>query len=957
MFTRLIFFLILLWPAMALAQSPPYIVLGEQELSGVHIYSLIQGEDEIIYAATNSGLYAFRHQKFVNLKSSPKQKGSSLFDLRFDHDGRLFCCNLSGQVFQLDGDSLQLIYEAPPEDIKTWFSYFFDDDNDLVVVDRKITKLTSSGPEIISDLTTPSKLTPEYFPVQPSGEDNYFFSNAYYRVPSLIYANSKWEEVQVGSPESLELGEIWQYFEMGEHHFLISSGGQVSSIEGVLASPEPLESDEKYYWISSTELLAVNKQRGVRMLTPVDGILTTKASFLPNTFISAATLTNAGSLLLGTFNQGVLLIPDYTLLKIPMQENSSAIAAKNDEEAFLCLQSGHIYYSNKDGLMLLDSVGWNLNQIFAHNQPFTFPGMRHERMLFNNSHDLSTGLKDMQDSGDRIYLATYLGVLVVAAEKAEILRHHPDAEIKEKEGAHYSFLSENFRCNSVHYDSTRNTLYYGDSQRTYMSREGADSAVLKYDGVDFLSVDLTMYDDVLICGTSKHGLLFFREGKLIRQWDEATGLFANSIKKVDVKAGQLFVLSQLGLQVIDLEKEQLIDVGIAEGLDQTQLIDFSLGDEFLWLLEKDGFYTMPVSNVNDRFPPPRFYVDSIVVSGMLIDPNSTPEFSYRNNSIGIYVDVRSPETIDETYIQYRLLGSQEEWKTLSPAQHEIEFLSLAPNEYTCQIKAVYRGVDSEVFEFRFMVRTPFWEQWWFYLLVGLLLAIGIGLFYRRRLRKEARIANQLRELNASRLAAIQSQMNPHFIFNSLNSIQHLVLQGDTDNSYAYITKFANLVRRTLDYSDKEMIPLEDEFKLLEVYLNLEKLRFKEELEYELIAPERMDVQVPPMLIQPFIENALVHGLLHKKGTKKLKVAFTLNDALHCVIEDNGIGRERAREIRIRQRGDHHSFSLNAIRKRFQILKEYHDDEIGYEYEDFDPETSEVVTRVTVRIPVVPGKET
>jgi LytS/YehU family sensor histidine kinase len=212
-------------------------------------------------------------------------------------------------------------------------------------------------------------------------------------------------------------------------------------------------------------------------------------------------------------------------------------------------------------------------------------------------------------------------------------------------------------------------------------------------------------------------------------------------------------------------------------------------------------------------------------------------------------------------------------------------------------------------------------------------------------------AQQINELNASKLTAIQSQMNPHFIFNSLNSIQDLILKGDVEHSYSYITTFSNLVRRTLSYSEKDFIDFDQEIKLLELYLSLEKLRFKKDFNYSINYENVDDIMIPPLLVQPFIENALVHGLLHKEGEKKLKITFELRDVLICTVEDNGVGREKAKTIRMRQNADHESFSSKAILNRFEILSAVFDGEFGYVFEDLYENDESTGTRVIMRIPI------
>ena len=205
---------------------------------------------------------------------------------------------------------------------------------------------------------------------------------------------------------------------------------------------------------------------------------------------------------------------------------------------------------------------------------------------------------------------------------------------------------------------------------------------------------------------------------------------------------------------------------------------------------------------------------------------------------------------------------------------------------------------------------------------------------------------------ASNLKALQAQMNPHFIFNALNSIQTLVLHGDVDSSYDYINKFAMLIRETLNASEQEFIPIEKEIESLETYLNLEKLRFRDDFNYKINIPNHIpNKYIPPMLIQPFIENALKHGLFHKETDRELDINITISDTLTCVIEDNGIGRAASKKINESRNADHKSYAISSIKKRLEMMQEKLKTTIGVNYEDLEENGQAVGTRVTIRIPI------
>lgn len=206
------------------------------------------------------------------------------------------------------------------------------------------------------------------------------------------------------------------------------------------------------------------------------------------------------------------------------------------------------------------------------------------------------------------------------------------------------------------------------------------------------------------------------------------------------------------------------------------------------------------------------------------------------------------------------------------------------------------------------------------------------------------------ELAASNLKALKSQMNPHFIFNSLNSIQDLILQKDTETSYDYIVLFAELVRNTLNYSNNEFIEFDKEIDFLTVYLELEKLRFGEEFTYSINHHGINGIRVPSLIIQPFLENSLKHGLLHRDGLKTLTIDFELEDKLICTIIDNGVGREESERIQKRRGGKHESFAMNAIQERLDLLSERFEGNFSFEVIDLYDYDISKGTKIIVRIP-------
>ncbi|MEP5341903.1 MAG: histidine kinase [Algibacter sp.] len=229
------------------------------------------------------------------------------------------------------------------------------------------------------------------------------------------------------------------------------------------------------------------------------------------------------------------------------------------------------------------------------------------------------------------------------------------------------------------------------------------------------------------------------------------------------------------------------------------------------------------------------------------------------------------------------------------------------------------------------------NKYFFLAITGLLivlLVIGLFLFLRyKNKQKTFFLASELKETQKrlvvekqyrnSELKALNAQMNPHFIFNTLNSIQEYIVLNEKDLASSYLIKFSRLIRIYLEHSKENEVVLSEEIKALNIYLELEKNRFEDLLNYEISIAENIDlnsIKIPSLFIQPYVENALKHGLLHKKTDRKLSIIFTLNDnVLHCSIKDNGIGIEASKKLNAKRNPFHKSFATSTNEKRVRLL--------------------------------------
>ena len=248
------------------------------------------------------------------------------------------------------------------------------------------------------------------------------------------------------------------------------------------------------------------------------------------------------------------------------------------------------------------------------------------------------------------------------------------------------------------------------------------------------------------------------------------------------------------------------------------------------------------------------------------------------------------------------------------------FAKLLPGKYTFNVKCKTGNSGwSEATVFSFTIKPPFWDTWWFRLLIIIMAASLLIAFFRNRVKKieqQAFIKNQLIELE---MTALKAQMNPHFIYNALNSIQALVVEEKKDDAVHYIGTFSRLLRQVLENSERNVITLEKELQTLELYIGLDALRLNMQPKYSLHIDKEVQTaseKIPPLILQPFAENALWHGLSKKEGDKKIDISIKIqNDWLVCAIQDNGIGRAKAAAIKTQSTLQYQSKAIGITTKR------------------------------------------
>jgi hypothetical protein len=259
-------------------------------------------------------------------------------------------------------------------------------------------------------------------------------------------------------------------------------------------------------------------------------------------------------------------------------------------------------------------------------------------------------------------------------------------------------------------------------------------------------------------------------------------------------------------------------------------------------------------------------------------------------------------------------------------QRNINLSNLQPGTYTIQIRASGKPGVEKIKELQVVIRSPLWKTPWFITLVILLFGGTIYLGVRNRIRHIRQKANIDQLLSQTEMKALQAQMNPHFIFNSLNSIGEMILNNENKDASNYLSKFARLIRITLDQSSQAMVSLRNTIDYLERYMEMENIR-NSHFTHQVTVDPALDIDetmVPPMLIQPFIENAVWHGVSANNKRIHVKIAFRrVNNNLVCTIDDNGVGIDHARQ-HSPTNGRHQPVGIANIQTRVALLNEKYD---------------------------------
>ena len=600
-----------------------------------------------------------------------------------------------------------------------------------------------------------------------------------------------------------------------------------------------------------------------------------------------------------------------------------AIHALNADSLLVCDKYEAYYYTPDDGLTKIDAF----SQLNVH---------RHEAIFRDSNGDLWNG---KQRKG--------LYYLPQGDSRSIHYDHQSDPAIVYQDYI-VDFLED--ESGKIWVATEQGWTVFDKIDNTTSNYLSADICAT-YEGSKFRSITALAQSsaDHVWLATSANGIIEWdiKQERINRHITTATGLRSDVIYDIAAdQEGHLWLGSNAGLTYVDPDSGQVRNFGKECGIARAvYTIDFDQ-DSHIYLAHGAGFYTVSIDSLlSIQASSPTAQITGFKLYDRVQDtllagekgitlPHDENFFSLSFGSIN-YVDSHL-----EDY-EYRLVGVDREWRR-DRGDRESAYTNVQPGRYTFEVRVHTEASDwSPAANLSIRILPPWYETWWFRILLSLAIVLTVLTTIRsviRRQQRELEIDKRFAQLETM---VLKSQMNPHFIFNSMNSIRYLFMMDEKEKGLSYITKFARLLRTTLHHGDQAMVRLVEEIELTELFVELEQLRFNDSFsfttEYD-AADGWKAVPIPPFVIQPIVENAFWHGLLPSKKTEKnLEIAITTTPTGYQIsIEDNGVGLQaKSSASTDPELNKTKSYGLNIIRERFDLINKSDDHHYSLTIADSD----------------------
>lgn len=936
-----IFSVFSIFPSQNIFGGTPYVrkISYLEGLPTQTIYDLFNDSKGYIYLGTDKGMYRYNGKEFSEIPSVITLS-SSINNICEDDEGRIWCKNFSSQLLFLENDSLKTLPDLQK---------ILKESGDLkefTVVNNELWLATKST---LIKYNIKSKNTEIIFEITHSNYDNFISDVVYDSISNQIYfsdlksiyahtINSKNAKV-----ERTDLKEQKLLMMHKGDLFLVSRGVNpyIMNVSKGSILQEDISNAVFYNFLRSTgDHLWLCTNKGLRKITQNEKTIGFDEKFLllPNQRISDFIKDHEGNFWVSTLDDGLFFIPNLELKTVQFDNENNTFKSNflsfsygERESIYVGTSLGKIYHLDTNGVL-------NKFDTHANNEiSFLFFDTLKNRLyntfgwveLKNNTlkTDIIFGKRLYPDDQNNFLIANFtMGGLIPQNldEKVDF-----PYKINAFDGSKFSSkgidlrIFKDVRARSCFYDKKHQKYYFGFSDGLYVYDKKGVPIKIQHEGKDpIVAYEIEEDENGNIwVATNHYGMLQIQNDKIVRVINTKDGLSSNTCIRFEIDNHILWVITDLGIDKYDLNTNESESISDGFALRGVGINDVKVTSDNVWLATSEGVMYFS-KNIDIGLSVPKLFFKGFYVNGVTKSLNE--ELKYNENDIEINFNAIHYKSLGHVNIRYRLIGHDDTWKIYEDGINRVNYISLPPGDYNFEVQAFVGDYYSSMKSVEFTIKNPFWLTWWFIsleTLIGLYLLFIVYKIAATKTRKEQLIREKLA---LSQITALRSQMNPHFLFNVLNSVQGLIYSNKQNDAAEYLGKFSDLMRKTLEFSNKKVISLEDEMKSLKLYIELESARFEDGFEYDILIDESIepkDVKIPSMIIQPYVENAIKHGLLHKRSSKILSIRVVkvkANNMIKITIEDNGIGRNASREINM-SRVKHESFATAAIETRLNLL--------------------------------------
>jgi ligand-binding sensor domain-containing protein len=891
------------------------------ELSNSNVYDICHDDRGYLWFATERGVSRFDGYKFTNYLFKEGLEGAIVFSLAQDNKGNLMASTKFDGVYRMAGNFHKVIEEDPYlANEQTVFAgpYFYSLKDGVRVSAYHITDHT------ITALTLPPGVKP-LFICEAKG------ASIYIATTGGIYQSQG-----VGLPKRVftAISEPVHSLAFSGDTLYAGVTGSVYAIQnGAVNKVATLPNSGK------VKRLMIDRNNRIwcatfpenKLFMVENGVSTDISEKLGISGISVNKILedNEGNVWIATYGKGVFCLHHMYCMNYTQYDGLS-----NEYITSLLPYGDQLLVGTYDGLYTLSSGGINSLKSFNGELEFIRKLDVHDDLLVATvSGIVANNAQVKRTTIDGVPLQ-YLHATTTMISENDIYFSRWDRKlwkapitgstIGEAEVIFEDKQANWSRINTIFKDEDQN-IWIGTTRGIYMIKP--DGKWVKYNS-GFLNTNVSSiafgHEHNILFGTDR-GLAEYKDSEWAFKPEMNGKNLENITGLVHDNNDRVWISTLNGLYLLDGKNLIQFDARNTLLSDEINALAYDSAQNAIWVGTSFGLSKIDVS-LFDKTPvvaPAAIFktlraADSIYrdlgINGSLSLPYTSKNLTVRFSAI----QFSAPEGIKFLY-----KFDDGPWEPTTGRQ--IEFASMPYGEHIIQLKSIgERGVEGPVATLTIFVTTPFWATAWFKIIIGLGIATLAYLILRKRFEIQRQKQQERLELQSKvaelRHQALAASMNPHFIFNALNSIQHFINSHNTEEATEYLGKFARLIRMILDYGGRTFIPIKDELERLEYYLELEKVRFGDKLNYTIAVDDALrnsSLEIPNMVIQPVVENALWHGLLPASRSGHLTITFTQKGkAVFVTVDDDGIG---INESKRRKKSTHNSLGIQMIGERLELL--------------------------------------